>query len=179
MTSQLAFSNFLSQNVTNRFRARRARMSLNRVLNSSVLSISLQSPNRSFFSDANIEKHNEFSRRCAPYTKRNKPARPNPLNVRSQSVNHSIATRIQCLALYEDGRSAREAERICGVGGHKPTGQTVQRWKRKAIQLGYDRDKSRIIKAEYVQDRPRKGRSIHVTTEVEKALIADGTYLFK
>ena len=134
MTSQLSHARWLNNNVTDRSRSRYHRMTINRVLNTSPNTPPISSPRgrvSNGLTERDFAEHEAFQlARCAPYTKRMK-AKPNPLNVRTQNVNHSDATRIQCLALYENGTSAREAETICGVGGKKPNGQTVQRWLRK------------------------------------------------
>ena len=160
MTSQLSHARWLNNNVTDRSRSRYHRMTINRVLNTSPSTPPISSSRGHVsheLTERDIAEHDAFSlARCAPYTKRMK-AKPNPLNVRTQNVNHSDATRIQCLALFENGTSAKQAEIICGVGGKKANGQTVQRWLRKAKSLGYDRNVSRVIKAEYVQDRSRNG----------------------
>ena len=83
----------------------------------------------------------------------------------AQSVNHDPGTRLQALALAEAGCKTYQAIT-------KVSRQSVSRYRKIAIQRGYNPDVSKKLKLEYVTDAPRSGRPTIITPELEAVVLA-------
>ncbi|KAI9785876.1 MAG: hypothetical protein M1816_008203 [Peltula sp. TS41687] len=70
-----------------------------------------------------------------------------------KAQNHSVALRIQALALFEEGVPVERVKEITGMSR-----SAVFRLRQTAKNRGYDPNVSRELKEEYVQDAPRSGR---------------------
>lgn len=86
-----------------------------------------------------------------------------------QTINHTVAARLQALTLAEHGVSKAIAGAKSGMSE-----QSVIRLMKKARLRGYDPEVSTIMKEEYVTDTPRPGRRLKVTPEKESAILASG-----
>ena len=87
---------------------------------------------------------------------------------------HTIAERIQALALVEYGVPPPRVAEITGVSERQ-----IYRLKSTARQRGFDPQVSSILKAEYVTDSPRSGRPRKVrddagTKETEEMSTSQG-----
>lgn len=89
-----------------------------------------------------------------------------PRPYRPQSNSTTIAQRIQAVALIEAGIAAKIVAATVEVSD-----QTVYKWRRIAIERGYDPNVSKVLKEEYVTDAPRSGRPRKVNPEVEEAIL--------
>ena len=85
-------------------------------------------------------------------------------------VNHTIAQRVQALAIAEAGIALKQAAALAGLYN----AQSVKRLQQKAKFRGYDPDISTILKSEYVCDAPRLGQPVIFTAEKEAAMLASG-----
>lgn len=70
-----------------------------------------------------------------------------------KAQNHSVALRIQALALFEEGIAVERVKDITGMSR-----SAIFRLRQTARARGYDPNVSRELKEEYVQDAPRSGR---------------------
>ena len=70
-----------------------------------------------------------------------------------KAQNHSVALRIQALALFEEGVPVERVKEITGMSR-----SAIFRLRQTARSRGYDPNVSRELKEEYVQDAPRSGR---------------------
>lgn len=86
-----------------------------------------------------------------------------------QTVNHTVAARLQALTLAEHGVPKAIAGAKSGMSE-----QSVSRLMKKARSRGYNPELSTIMKEEYVTDKPRPGRRLKVTPEKESAILASG-----
>ncbi|KAL2042021.1 hypothetical protein N7G274_005209 [Stereocaulon virgatum] len=94
-----------------------------------------------------------------------------------RSVNHTIAQRVQALAILGAGIALKQAAALAGLHN----AQSVKRLQQKARARGYDPNISTILKSEYVCDAPRSGRPLIFTAEKEAAMLAlgkDGISIF-
>lgn len=89
-------------------------------------------------------------------------AESNPGPHRPQSNSTTIAQRIQAVALIEAGIAIKIVATTVEVSH-----QTVYKWRKIAIERGYDPKVSKVLKEEYVTDAPRSGRPPKVTPGVE------------
>ena len=90
-----------------------------------------------------------------------KPKNPNHRSTKFGGAKpHTVAERIQALALVEYGASAKDASRITGVSRRR-----IQDIQRQARARGYDPDVSQVIRMEYVQDKERPGRPKKLSAE--------------
>lgn len=87
-----------------------------------------------------------------------------------RSVNHTIAQRLQALALAEAGIAIRQAAALSGLSNTK----SVRRLQKKARDRGYDPTVSTIIKPEYVSDAARLGRPVEFDTKKQAEMLAAG-----
>ena len=87
-----------------------------------------------------------------------------------RSVNHTIAQRVQALAIAEAGIALKQAAALSGLHN----AQSVKRLQQKARARGYDPTVSTILKSEYVCDAPRSGRPLVFTAEKEAIMLASG-----
>jgi transposase len=79
---------------------------------------------------------------------------------------HDIATRVQALALYEEGITIKRIMEITGLSR-----STIYDLRKKARKRGYDPTVSRIILLKYVEDAPRSGRPTKATEEQKAELL--------
>lgn len=86
-----------------------------------------------------------------------------------QTVNHTVAARLQALTLAEHGVPKAIAGAKSGMSE-----QSVTRLMKKARLRGYNPEVSTIMKEEYVTDGARPGRRLKVTPEKESAILASG-----
>lgn len=86
-----------------------------------------------------------------------------------QTINHTVAARLQALTLAEHGVSKAIAGAKSGMSE-----QSVSRLMKKARSRGYNPEVSTVMKEEYVTDKPRPGRRLKVTPEKESAILASG-----
>lgn len=85
---------------------------------------------------------------------------------RPQSNSSTIIQRVQAVILLEAGIAAKIVAATIELS--EPV---VYRWRRVAIQRGYDSTISRVLKEEHLVDAPRSGRPFKVTAEVEQAIL--------
>ena len=143
----------LFNNVTERSKARRKRMSI------------------AFLTQQDNEDE-PLPPTCAPYTTRMKaPAKS--IAERPQNVNYTATQRLQALTLVEAGISEKIA---CASAGVKDT-RCIKRWLRKAEQNGYDRTQSKVMTLEHVQDACRSGRPIICGPAKQAAIEEEGMIL--
>ncbi|KAL2044307.1 hypothetical protein N7G274_003012 [Stereocaulon virgatum] len=87
-----------------------------------------------------------------------------------RSVNHTIAQRVQALAIAEASIALKQAAALVGLHN----AQSVKRLQQKARARGHDPNISTILKSEYVCDAPCSGRPLIFTAEKEAAMLALG-----
>ena len=87
-----------------------------------------------------------------------------------RSVNHTLAQRLQALALAEAGIAMKQAAAMSGLHN----AQSVKRLQTKARARGYNPTVSTILKSEYVCDGSRSGRPKTFTPEKEAEMLAAG-----
>ena len=87
-----------------------------------------------------------------------------------RSVNHTIAQRLQALALAEAGIVIRQAAALSGLSNAK----LVRRLQKKVRDRGYDPTVSTIMKSEYVSDAARSGRPVEFDAEKQAEMLAAG-----
>ena len=91
---------------------------------------------------------------------------PTPKTPKSTNAHHDPGLRMQPLAMIEFGIPVQKAAEITGM-----TISTIYRIRNKAVERGYDRDKSRQLFLRYVVDsktkggRPRKDRGFLKNSE--------------
>ena len=84
----------------------------------------------------------------------------------TQSVNHNLGTRLQALALAEQGIAIKIVEAVCQFSN-----QTAYRLRKQARERGYNPEISRQLKLEYVVGKPRSDRPLTATSAVEQAIL--------
>ena len=89
-----------------------------------------------------------------------------------RSVNHSIAQRLQALALAEYGIE----EKIAAAQAGLYNATSVKRLRKKARERGFDPAASSILKEEYMADAGRSGRPRISTPTKEAQILAAGIY---
>jgi transposase len=78
-----------------------------------------------------------------------------------------VGVRIQALAMLEVGYTPAQIEEIIGV---KPS--ATYRFRRIAIERGYNPKESKKILLEYLVDAPRSGRPTKVTQAIEESIVS-------
>jgi transposase len=79
---------------------------------------------------------------------------------------HNVATRVQALALYEEGIAVKCIMEITGLSR-----STIYDLRKKARERGYDPTVSHVILLKYVEDAPRSGRPRKATEEKTAGLL--------
>ena len=84
----------------------------------------------------------------------------------AQSVNHDPDTRLQALALIEQGIAIKIIEAVTQLSN-----SSIYRLKKQARERDYNPEISRQLKLEYVMNKSRSDRSLKVTVAVKQAIL--------
>ena len=84
----------------------------------------------------------------------------------NQSVNHDLGTRIQALALAEQGIAVKIVEAITQMSH-----QSIYRLKKPARERDYNSEISQQLKLEYVTDKLRSDCPLTVTFVIEQTIL--------
>src|SRR4051812_21821899 len=85
---------------------------------------------------------------------------------RMGNKSHTVAQRIQALALLEEGVTVKRIEEVTELSR-----ATIFRLRQNARARGYDPEVSRVLKAEYVEDAARSGRPREISKEQGEELL--------